>query len=282
MYSLKIRKLLIFLLIIGWGLTGAFFVFKKHNGQSPKRKTSIETEIKAIDTGSLLNQAMILLQNRSDLKAEEMFEEILSYEPDNLDALWGKGEVLRRRRDFLKAGEIFKQILKQNPNHGSALTSLAYLEYNNDSFKEAIALTEKALKIQNISQQNKALAYLMLGAINSRLSQKGGFFSKIKYGTKIKGYFIRAYETDPSLSEVHVALGSFYLLAPAIAGGNLAKAIKELELAVEICPNFATANARLAQAYLIKVDLLKYNFYLERAKELDPGNEVVKELENNK
>jgi tetratricopeptide (TPR) repeat protein len=280
MYNPKIRKILIVALIIGWGATGLFFLYKKQTASLQKRKVSSEAEIRALDSGSMLSQATALLQQRFDAEAEEIFDKIILQNPGDLDALWGKGEVLRRRRDFFEADKIFKLILKQNPNHGSALTSLAYLEYNENRFKEAISLTEKALKTNGISRQNKALAYLMLGAINSRLSQKGGLLNKIKYGTKIKGYFLRAYETDPNLSEVHVALGSFYMLAPAIAGGSFNKALSELELAVEICPNFATANARLAQAYLIKGDLLKYNLFLERAKDLDPENEVVKELED--
>jgi Tfp pilus assembly protein PilF len=68
-------------------------------------------------------------------------------------------------------------------------------------------------------------------------------------------------------------------LAPSIAGGNLDKAFKELNSAVGAAPDFATANIRLAQAYKRKGDLEKYNYHLNRTRQLDPENEVLKEIE---
>jgi hypothetical protein len=44
-----------------------------------------------------------------------------------------------------------------------------------------------------------------------------------------------------------------------------------------MAPDFATANARLAQSYKKKGNKEKYNYYLQRAKELDPENEVANE-----
>ncbi len=92
----------------------------------------------------------------------------------------------------------------------------------------------------------------------------------------------KAKEINPKLPEVYLGLGCYYLLAPKVAGGNIERAIEELQCALQIAPEFCTACARLAQAYKKKGDLDKYNSYFKRAKELDPGNEVVKELENDK
>jgi tetratricopeptide (TPR) repeat protein len=123
---------------------------------------------------------------------------------------------------------------------------------------------------------------MMLGTINSRRSAKGWFLNKLRYGTQIRCHFLKAKEFAPDLPEVHLGLGTFYLLAPPIVGGNLNGALKELELAVKIAPDFATANARLAQAYKRKGDLEKYKYYFQRAKELDPDNEVLMELVHEK
>ncbi len=225
----------------------------------------------------IIADALVLLKNRKDKEALVIFEKILASQADNLDALWGKAEALRRSRDYQQSQDLLNKILSINPKHVPALISLTYLSYKDDKLNEALKLINQVLKTDSLGKENQALAYMMLGSINSRRSQKGGFFNKIAYGTQIKGYFLRAKELAPDLPEVHLGLGTFYLLAPAIVGGNLDKAFQELELTVKIAPDFATANARLAQAYKKKGDLKKYNFYLQRARELDSKNEVLHE-----
>ena len=66
--------------------------------------------------------------------------------------------------------------------------------------------------------------------------------------------------------------------APGILGGNLGRAIRELQQCLALAPDFATAHARLAQAYEAKGDPVRYQLHLERVKALDPHNEVLKEL----
>ncbi len=225
----------------------------------------------------IIADAFVLLKNRKDKEALVIFEKVLVSKPDNLDALWGKAEVLRRSRKYKESEELLNKISSTNPKHVPALISLSYIRYKDNKLNEALELINQVLKIDSLDKENQALAYMMLGSINSRRSQKGGFFNKIAYGTRIKGYFLKARKLGPDLPEVHLGLGIFYLKAPAIVGGNLDGAFQELELAVRIAPDFATANARLAQAYKKKGDLEKYNFYLQRARELDPKNEVFYE-----
>lgn len=228
-----------------------------------------------------IDEAFVLLKTRKDNAALATFEKTLLKQPDNLDALWGKAEVLRRSRDYQRSQDLLNKILSTNPNYVPALISLSYIRYKDSKLNEALKLIKQVLKTDSLDKENQALAYMMLGSINSRRSQKGGFFNKIAYGTRIKSYFLKARKLGPDLPEVHLGLGTFYLLAPEIVGGNLDKAFQELELTVRIAPDFATANARLAQAHKKKGDLKKYNFYLQRARELDPKNEVFyEELRN--
>lgn len=165
------------------------------------------------------------------------------------------------------------------PNHTQSLITLAYIKYHYNEFESALKDLEKVLRQPNNDRQNLALAYMLIASINARRASLGGLFAKIAYGTRVKGFFEKAKCIAPDLSEVHLGLGSFYLFAPSLLGGNLDMAIKELEYAVKLAPDFATANVRLAQAYEKKGDLEKYNFYIQRAKELDPDNQVLKEQE---
>lgn len=229
-----------------------------------------------------LSQGLRFLKIREDQAALLIFENILSRQPDNLKALWGKAEVFRRTRRYADAEGILKGILVRNPKDPSSLISLAYIRYKEDNLEAARKLIKEVLSLAGLDKENQAMAYLILGSIYSRRASGGGLFSKIRYGTQIKNYFLKATQLASDLPETHLGLGTFYLLAPALIGGNLNKAEEELELAVKMAPDFATANARLAQFYKKKQDLEKYNFYLERARRLDPENEVLKELSDEK
>lgn len=222
-------------------------------------------------------EAFDLLRIRDDEAALAMFGKVLDIDPQDADALWAKAEVFRRRRQWSESEAILQRVLKKHPGHVPSMISLAYIRYHDDRLQEALDLIDKAMADPCLSRENKALCFMMLGTINSRRSQQGGFLNKIKYGAKIKNYFLMARKVAPELPEVHLGLGSFYLKAPVIAGGNINKAIQELELAVKLAPGFATAHARLSQAYKKKGDLAKCQFCLRRAQDLDPGNEALLE-----
>lgn len=253
----------------------------QNKGACPLIRNHPSREIECItkeDSGSI-DSAFLLLKTRKDKEAEVIFEKVISENPKNLNALWGKAEVLRRSRDYESCEAILQKILSKNPNHYPSLISLSYIRYKDNKLHDALKLVNRVLDERCFDKDSRALAYMMLGSINSRRSSRGWFFNKIRYGTQIKCFFLRAKELAPDLPEVHLGLGTFYLLAPALVGGNLDKAVKELEIAVKIAPDFATANARLAQAYKRKGNLEKYNSYIMRAKELDPQNEVFQELQ---
>jgi len=234
------------------------------------------------DKGKLLNESLKLLKARKDREAMVNFEMILFAQPENLKALWGKAEVLRRARNFKESEKILNRILQKDPDSAASLISLSYIRYKDEELDEALKLVKHVLKNKGLDKEDEAMANLMMGTINSRRSKKGWFLDKIIYGTQIKSYFVKAAELAPDLPEAHLGLGSFYLLAPGFAGGNLEEAEKELQIAAAIAPDFATVQARLAQYYLKKNDLGKFDYYLKRAKTLDPDNEVAEELSNDK
>ena len=229
------------------------------------------------DKDKLMSEAFTMLKTRNDEQAMGVYQKILYQDPGEPDALWGKAEIYRRRRQFSDSEAVLNEVLKNDPCHAPGLITLSYLRYNDNRLDEALDLINKALAVPGLDDENKALAYMMLGTVNSRRSSQGWLLSKIKYGTKIKNYFETAQSLAPDLPEVYLGLGTFYLKAPAIAGGNVDKAIDELQIALKIAPSFATANARLAQAYRKKGDLDKYYLFLQKAKDLDPGNEALTE-----
>ncbi|MBM3249565.1 MAG: tetratricopeptide repeat protein [Candidatus Omnitrophica bacterium] len=224
-----------------------------------------------------LNQAFEYLRVRRDKEAQEVFARLLEMDPSCLDCRWAEAEILRRRHEYQRSEELFRKVLEKDPGHIPSLIGLSYVLYKADDSKSAQKILDEVLKKKGLKRQDEAFAYMVRGAVNSGLAKKG-FFSRIKYGVRIKGNFLKAASLAPEMPEVHLALGSFYLFAPAIVGGDLDAAIKELETALSLAPDFATACGRLAQAYAVKGDLVKYELYLERARELDPENETLKEI----
>ena len=226
-----------------------------------------------------INEAFGLLKARKDKQALKIFEEILAKQPNNVDAIWGKGEVKRRKYEVREAEELFNEALKKDANYAPALISLAYIRSKEDKLDQALKIINKVLKLKDksISRENRGMAYMVLGSINSRRST-GGLLSKVAYGTQIKGNLLKAKELAPDCAEVHLALGTFYLKAPGIVGGNIDEALKELEIADKLAPNFSTVQGRLAQVYQKLGNKEKFEYYLKRTKELDMRNETLTEI----
>ncbi len=277
------RKYLLILFVIVWAIV---LLPKLYRGTCPLFSKSKPIAVKyiqtpkpeQIDAADSLPEAFKLLKNREDSQALDIFDKILLKDPSNQDALWGKAEVLRRSRKYPESEKILKQTLAVDPNYAPSLISLAYIRYKDDNLNEAKRIIDKALENTCDDHEDAGLAYMMLGAINSRRASKSWGLGKIIYGTQIKRYFLQAVQLAPNLPETHLGLGAFYINAPHFIGGDLDKGIKELFIALKLAPKFATVSARLAQVYKRLGDEKNYRFYLERAETLDPDNEVVKEI----
>lgn len=269
------KKIILVLVISAVGVVSSLF-FKNLTCTVHQAKKNLTC---SIDLKACRDNLLKYLKLRKEGLAELEIEKILSIQRDDVCALWAKAEILRRDYKFEESKELLKQVLWQCPGHASSLISLAYIEYYDNKFQDASRLLKEALRQPDLDRENQALIYMLMGSINAKKASRRGFLSKVAYGARIAGYFERAKNIAPDLSEARLGLGTFYLLAPKIAGGNIERAIEELECAVKLTPDFATVNARLAQAYKHKGDLKKYDYYLRKAKELDPDNETAKEIE---
>ena len=272
---LQAMKKYILIILIAIAGIAPFFMFKDRLKPplGGKEKLYCSIQLKKCQE-NLLNY----LKLRKDALAALEIEKILAIDPNDLCALWAKAEVFRRAYKFKESEALLKQVLSQYPGHASSLISLSYIRYHENKFEAAIRILKQVLNQPDLERENKALAYMLMGSINAKKSSTGGLFNKLAYGLRVKGFFEKAKAIAPDLTEVHLGLGTFYLLAPSVAGGNVDRAIAELKYAVELTPDFATACARLAQAYKKKGSIEKYNFYLQRARELDPKNEALGEL----
>jgi tetratricopeptide (TPR) repeat protein len=83
-------------------------------------------------------------------------------------------------------------------------------------YDEALAQAQA----QVASNSSSAEAYYWLGAVNGRLAQTSGIFSKLGYAKAVRKAFDRAAELDPKQIEARMGLIQFHLQAPGLAGGD--------------------------------------------------------------
>ena len=236
----------------------------------------------SIDDWYLLG--LVYLNLHEDKEAEEAFTKVLILDPKATEAKWGVAEVLRRQHQPQKSEELLNEVLKIIPDFPAAYISLAYIRYTQMNFNAAVRLASKVLsqREKDVDRSNRVRAHLLYGGTKGMIAHYGGPLSKIINGTAVLPSLKAAEKLQPEAAGVKFGLGSFYLLAPTLAGGNLEKAEVYLKKAIEIDPLFADAYVRLGQLYKIKGDSVRYNEYLNKALKIDSQNELALDIKNGK
>lgn len=217
------------------------------------------------------------LNLHKDQEAEVAFNKILSQDPKIIEAQWGLAEVFRRQHHYDKSEELLTQVLKERPDFSPSYITLAYIRYTQMKFQEAVALSEKVLSQDDrkVDCSNITRAYLLRGGTKGMIAHYGGALSKIINGTAVLPSLKAAQKLQPNSAGVQFGLGSFYLLAPSLAGGDKDKAEGYLKKAIEVDPLLADAYVRLGQFYKIKGDDAKHKECIARALAIDPQNELA-------
>lgn len=224
---------------------------------------------------------LVYLGEHRDKEALEVFNKINSLNSKIIEARWGIAEVLRRQHKIGESEEILNEIVKINPDFSPAYITLAYIKYTQMNFEQSVKLALKVIKQgrENVDLSNYTRAHLLLAGAKGMIASRGGPLSKVINGTAVLPNLKKAEMLQPDSPAVMFGLGSFYFLAPRIAGGDINKAIDYLEKAIGIDPKFADAYVRLAQIYNLKGDNEKYQRYLNKAKEIDPENTLLQDFE---
>lgn len=220
---------------------------------------------------------LVYLNLHQDQAAYQVFSALVIDNPGMIEPLWGMAESLRRKHDPGKAESLLNKVIKVDPQFSPALISLAYIKYFKMDFQGSVRLASKVIQLgpDKTDLSNYARAYAMYAGSKGMLAHYGGFLSKAIDGLAVKKNLDKAQKLQPDSPAVLFGLGSYYLLAPVIAGGNKTKAEEYLNQALKADPLFADVYVRLAQLAKIKGNKEKYNFYMNKALEIDPGNELA-------
>ena len=249
-------------------------------------KTSLSQALSEVNLnpGSIDNLyilGLVYLNHYKDKEAVEVFERIIAREPEFLGARWGIAEALRRKHKIEESEEMLNAIIKAKEDFSPAYITLAYVKYRQMDFKETAQLALGVIRQgrESVDLSNYTRAYLLLGGAKGMLASQGGALAKVIHGTAVLPNLKRAEALQPDSVAVLFGLGSFYFLAPAIAGGNINRAQDYLERAVETDPLFADAYVRLAQVYKVQGNSEKYEEYLDKARQIDPQNVLLRDFE---
>ncbi|MFA5411356.1 MAG: TRAP transporter TatT component family protein [Candidatus Omnitrophota bacterium] len=225
---------------------------------------------------------LVYLNLHRDKEAGEAFGQVLRLEPETAEAKWGLSEVLRRQHQPKKSEQLLAEVFKSIPDFPPALITLAYIEYIRMDFNRAVRLANQVLKQseKGVDISNRVRAYLLYGGTKGMIAHYGGPLSKLVNGTAVLPNLKAAEKLQPDSAGVKFGLGSFYFLAPGLAGGDPQRAEEYLKRAIALDPLFADAYVRLAQFYQMKDDSARYNEYLNQALKIDPGNELALDIKS--
>ncbi|MRR17377.1 MAG: hypothetical protein EG826_13065 [Deltaproteobacteria bacterium] len=170
---------------------------------------------------------------------------------------------------------VLAGLVKTHPDFYPASVALAHLDYLQKDFDRSYQRAVQLIgKRRELSRFHFTVS-LMLAAGAKGVLAKRNLLVAIPAYFEVKGYLEEAQKQMPDAAEVLYAVGSYHLLTPAVAGGDVERAIALLERSKRLTPLNPHVYVRLAQAYRAcsRPDVSRR--YLRQAAELDPRNELL-------
>ena len=234
------------------------------------------------------------LENKKDKSAQDVYSLTIIYNREgNLDKLQTmfndneknmpnspalrllEGIILMREHKYEESRDILKGVMTTHPDFYPALVTLSYLNYLQKDFAQTYAIAKQLIAKKTELSRYHYVGSLLLAAGSKGIMAKNSLFNAIFAYFEVNGYFEEAQQLMPDSSEVLYATGSYYLVTPAIAGGDLDKAIGLLEKSRQLAPLNTQVYVRLAQAYRNRGDAVAFQQNIARASELDPQDELL-------
>jgi tetratricopeptide (TPR) repeat protein len=155
----------------------------------------------------------------------------LAAAPASPEALAEARALFEARKDP-EARLAYEALAKQDPANPEPLRCLGYLALRRDDPDAAVACFEKAI----VLAPEHAETHRALGDGLGRKVQKAGVLSKFGLAKKCLAAYERAVALDANSVGAHESLFGYYLNAPAIAGGDRGKALREAEALKRLDP----------------------------------------------
>lgn len=192
------------------------------------------------------------LQEQNDLEGAILaYQQALSLKPDHVDAFFNMGNALHEQGEFEKAIAAFQKALSIQSDYPAAHNNMGNALLQQDKFPEAISAYKQAVSLQ----PEYAAAYNNMGTC---------FHEQGKLSEAIEAYK-RAISIDPSYVAAHNNIGSVLLQQ-----GKSPDAISAFKRAIALNPEFAEAYVNLAAALREQGDLGEAIDACKKVLELEP------------
>ncbi len=263
-------------------LDGMCFAFdwQRLHDESEKRDVDWAESAVSAEPRSLENQyvlGLVYLHMRREPEALAIFDRMIAQAPLLEAGHWGRAEVLLRRHDYEESRKILEHLIEHYPRFYPPYVSLAYIRYNQYRFADAarLVLTVIRQNKRNVDLHTYVRAHLIYAGAKGMMAYFGGPISKFVDGIVVLPSLHDAQSMLPDYPGVYYGLGTYYLLAPRLTGGDLELAAGYFEKTIAAEPSFADSYVRLAQIYKIKGARKRYDEYMSKAFKDDPLNELA-------
>lgn len=143
------------------------------------------------------------------------------------------GVALFEQHKYAEAKKVLSEVVAREPGNAEAHAYLAlvFLNFVRDT-DQAVEHLQQAVKLAD----GNAKYHNWLGACYGRKAATSGVFKAMSAASKCRAEFERAVALDPNYTEARFSLLQYYLNAPGIAGGSVAKAKEQAAALARIKP----------------------------------------------
>ncbi len=216
-------------------------------------------------TPELLRIGALLYERGECFSSRYLFQQVLEREPDNLDALSGKGKALVCEGEFGEGITTLEGVTATAPERAEAFVDLAnaYLDQYESGPEIYRARLQDALEVLREAETK--------GASSAAVSNlRGVVLYRQDKLVAARAALLKATEQEPEVADYHNSLGLVQLEL-----GDTEAAVATLRRAVSLEPDSATARNQLGSAYLLLGRCEDAVFELEQATTLAPDQAAV-------
>ncbi len=177
-----------------------------------------------------LTLAHAYLWTKQFQKVMDVYQEILTLNPESAEADMIAGEALDEMKDDEGATKMFREAVKANPKEPNVHFGLGYLLWTQKLYPEAV--TEFQAELANEPDHAQSMLYL------------GDSFLQLNKADEARPLLAKAVQLDPALWLGNLDLG----IIDSDAGRN-DDALRELEIAGKLKPDEVNVHWRLARLY---------------------------------
>jgi len=235
------------------------------------------------DTDLLLEDGMRFFQNGEFKKAISYFDQVITIEPNHLEALSKKAEALVKLAKLDDAILYYEKILEIEPNHVETLSKKAGMLVKKGKFDEATHYFDKVLEIE--PNNVDALAYkgdelFKMG----KLDEAKSYYEQVikikpyKLDPNKKSYFDKVLQIDPYNTDALNIKGTSFVRLERTPTGHtiifmdkLDEAIQLFDKVLEIEPNNIDALFNKGRA-LVQLEDSEGMSYVDKVLEIEPNH----------